>query len=668
MSVWNKLDSGLASIYANYLDVRDKGPQAAARVHPVVAKGGGALHITLQYTGELASIEAIGFKTAWCEGPTRAGGEINLANLERLAADPNVFKMSFGSPPQPHLDKSIPDIKADKVRSWTGSKFDGRTGDGVIVAVIDSGIDFQNEFFLKRSPPNTTRILRIWDQGRPITQVGEKGPDKSRLTAGSTGAYGVEYTEEMINNHLQNKPNALKVLHRDTDGHGTHVASIAAGNGQTDFKFIGVAPEADLIIVKYQSLEEDPVVNGAPVDWSRRFFDAVNYILNTVQADFPAKPVVINVSFGTSLGAHDGLSDEEDFLTTTFGTGTGRIMVCAAPNDAKVLPLKNAASEIVDTPAQHGRVVFPGGGQTSVSIPFELGGKRANKIDYSTGEGVDNTANAVFEIYYPTGLAASFAVEHPDAVGPLPGPALGAAITGTPVGPEKKPATYSMFHQIDQGSLRAGGIVTRNKFRLEAVPSNGIHRAGRYLVTITSSDAMTLHLWCAHTSDVFFCIDPSNKDDLPPELTIEDQYQIGSPCGAAGVITVTSYDAEAADHAVAPHGSRGPLVTWSVVGAPAPVMPPKPDIAAPGERIDAAGSRDASPKRNRKAIVAKNGTSMAAPHVAGVIALMLQKNKNLTTEQVRIALTMTLRREPGQLAVEVGAGMLDAEQALLIIS
>src|SRR5688572_27473533 len=109
MSIWNKLDSGLSSIYLNYLQVKEKGRASVARVHPAVAAGG-RLNVSLQYTGELAEIEALGFQTIWNTGNGGATGSVDLADLERIAAHSGVLKLSFSKKPKLHLDKSIPNI------------------------------------------------------------------------------------------------------------------------------------------------------------------------------------------------------------------------------------------------------------------------------------------------------------------------------------------------------------------------------------------------------------------------------------------------------------------------------------------------------------------------------------------------------------------------------
>src|SRR5690606_36379248 len=119
------------------------------------------------------------------------------------------------------------------------------------------------------------------------------------------------------------------IRHRDSGGHGTHVAGIAAGDGsaagqgQPAFTFVGVAPEADLIIVK---------VGGGGTEGlgtSANALDAVNYCYQRAQA--LDRPIAVNMSLGDNLGPHDGTSLLERGLDNLLG-GPGRAFVKSAGN------------------------------------------------------------------------------------------------------------------------------------------------------------------------------------------------------------------------------------------------------------------------------------------------------------------------------------------------
>ena len=166
------------------------------------------------------------------------------------------------------------------------------SGRGVIVAVIDSGIDYMHPDF--QNNDGTSRILFIWDQ----TETGTP----------PVGFYsGAEYNNQQINNAILSDTPYQIVCSRDTNGHGTAVAGIAAGNGRASGGTNrGVAPEADIIAVKvgykgYESFARSTEIMRAlkyVIDKARRF----------------RKPICINMSFGMNNGSHRGDSLFETFI------------------------------------------------------------------------------------------------------------------------------------------------------------------------------------------------------------------------------------------------------------------------------------------------------------------------------------------------------------------
>lgn len=157
----------------------------------------------------------------------------------------------------------------------------GLSGKGVIVGIVDSGIDAKHPAFTKR-------ILRIWDQTLPGPGVAE-------------GSYGAELTGTQI------------TVSTDTSGHGTHVAGIAAG---CDTTYGGIAPEAQLLIVK-SDLQDAHVADG------------VRYIFRVARE--LGLPAVVNLSLGGHADAHDGSDSLSKIIDSE--TGPGRIVCCAAGNE-----------------------------------------------------------------------------------------------------------------------------------------------------------------------------------------------------------------------------------------------------------------------------------------------------------------------------------------------
>lgn len=261
------------------------------------------------------------------------------------------------------LRASIPFIKADQLHQRTG-KGGPVKGQGVIIGIIDTGIDFMHEAFRNG---DQSRILRIWDLNlEPEDARYETSPTiaghtsvrdlsdmvEELLLAGSSDLIernqihslietvrGVEYTKDDIEytiGEIQSHSNDRKYLpppppaaatfppnsprfvrHRDMVGHGTHVAGIAASNHT---EFTGVAPEADLVIVVSDYTDT-------------ALYDGIEYIRSIAAAE--DQPFVINYSMGGSSGPHDGSGADARQINRRFSNDyKGQALVTSAGNDA----------------------------------------------------------------------------------------------------------------------------------------------------------------------------------------------------------------------------------------------------------------------------------------------------------------------------------------------
>jgi len=165
------------------------------------------------------------------------------------------------------------------------------TGQGVLIATLDSGIDyFHNDF---RNQDGTTRVVAIWDQNIE----GTPPPGFSM---------GHEYGQAEINSALTGS-STENIPERDPIGHGTAVAGIAAGNGRASGgNYIGSAPEASLLVVRLEQ------------NISRYFTSDTNVMRGIKYAIDKAvelnMPLVINISYGTNQGSHDGSSLFEQYI------------------------------------------------------------------------------------------------------------------------------------------------------------------------------------------------------------------------------------------------------------------------------------------------------------------------------------------------------------------
>ena len=202
-------------------------------------------------------------------------------------------------------------------------------GQGILIAVIDSGIDYANADFRKED--GTTRIKALWDQSL--------SPEENRRPPEGY-AIGTEYTEEQINEVLQNTSSSRwgELLNsQDISGHGTAVAGIAAGNGKNSGGvYAGVAPESELIIVKLGT----PMQEGFPR--TTELMQGIDYVIRKA-VEF-RMPVAVNISFGNTYGAHDGSSlleryidDVSNIWKSVFCIGTGNEAASAGHTSGRLV-------------------------------------------------------------------------------------------------------------------------------------------------------------------------------------------------------------------------------------------------------------------------------------------------------------------------------------------
>ncbi len=192
------------------------------------------------------------------------------------------------------------------------------SGSGIILGFIDTGIRYQLDVF--RRDDGRTRILSIWDQ---TIQEGE--PPEDFL-------YGTEYTRDVIDMALQSESPKDIVPSTDEIGHGTAVASVAAGSVLNQgLEFRGAAPQADIAVVKLkgakQYLRDYYLIDDSAVAYQENdIMEAVRY-LEQVAVTFN-RPVVIVLGIGTNLGSHSGTSPLAEYLNDVALRRNRVIVVC----------------------------------------------------------------------------------------------------------------------------------------------------------------------------------------------------------------------------------------------------------------------------------------------------------------------------------------------------
>lgn len=201
-------------------------------------------------------------------------------------------EIEFIEPPKILTLSAREDINRSCITNVQSSNVFGLSGEGVLIAILDSGINYTHPDFINED--GTSRILYMWDQTVP-------GNPPEGFTEGS------EYTNFQINDALQNDSPYQIVPEFDSIGHGTAVTGIAAGNGRSsNGQNIGVAPKSSLIIVKLGE-------NGYPsFALTTQLMRAIKYVID--KAKLLNMPLAINISYGTNDGPHNGQSIFETYI------------------------------------------------------------------------------------------------------------------------------------------------------------------------------------------------------------------------------------------------------------------------------------------------------------------------------------------------------------------
>lgn len=498
---------------------------------------------------------------------------------------------------KPQFDLSVPETGADTLRSGIPPEWRGSTGRNVIIGIVDFGIDLGHSDFKDSS--GKTRVLFLWDQ------MATTGTPPSGFT------FGNECTKTTID--------AGGCLETDTDGHGTHVAGIAAGNGSATgngkpaFSYTGMAPEADLIIVKLRRTSND-------------MFDGIAYI--QAKAAALGKPSVINISLANNLGPHDGTSTFTQRVDQA--SGKGKIIVVAAGNEG-------------DDPFHASGTVAQGG---STTVQFTI---------------PNNADGEVMDLWYPGTDEMGISISN------------GTTCTTPVVNPDTEQSFDTPCGLI--------GIISRdinsnnNDRQISVVLSNGANPLvkGAWRFTLSGIEIAQGRFDAWTSGKARFTTHVDGRITLTDTATAAEGITVGSY-----VTNICWFDLDGHFDCeffsglmrdLSPFSGWGPQRTCSDPSKCPAVQ--KPEIAAPGQWITSAFSGNTpSPDpglRNPDGVhIVSQGTSMSAPHVTGAIALLLQAAPTLTPDQVKEILTSTARSDsftPPRPNTGWGFGKLDAKAA-----
>ncbi|MBI3450788.1 MAG: S8 family serine peptidase [Acidobacteria bacterium] len=547
-----------------------------------------------------------------------ASVEADLGALDALAAAPGVVSIKPARSYRPVLDVSTAEMGADATAAAYGG-----TGKGVIVAVIDSGIDFRRMDF--RNADGTTRLLDAWDQTDSIGAGSGCG-------AGYT--FGRCFPKVDLDADLFG---GAPVTLSDGFGHGTHVAGIAAGNGLSTANgvpagtYAGVAPDADLIIVK--------------VFTSAGFFNGdltTAYAWIRDRAAAAGKPFVINMSLGGDYGAHDGTDPDEISLDAILAAPNKGRAAAIASGNSRGRAIHAEATASVGVALDHPFVIppyTPAGGSNNDEIDFDLWyeggdnltvslvdsggtvlataarGAKAGPICTTSGQVTIDARNTTdpdnhdseVEIFLLDSSACA------PVVAPPSGATMKIRVTGVGV---PQGGHYHVWNVASLGNSFANVTFSpANETSICAMPATSLYAT-------TAGSYITRSCW-------------PNADPNNP-----------TTCRAlSGVLS-----------GISGFSGNGPTRDGRL----------KPDVSAPGEWIVSTLSSLISASPQIKSFDGLHwglrGTSMASPHVAGALAVLLQFNPGLTAAQARDRLSLNARSDaftgavPNQL---YGGGKID---------
>ncbi|MEA4955861.1 MAG: S8 family peptidase [Pseudoflavonifractor sp.] len=251
----------------------------------------GLLEVIVKYNGDLRNIGTQLGADIELLSPDYAIVTVGLDRLSKLYTFPQIEYIELPKTLTFMLRNSLESSCVPSVQR--SGKF-GLTGNGVIVGIIDSGIDFTHPDF--RNPDGTSRILYLWDQTAA-------GPPPQGFRNGT------EYTQAQINEALLSANPMTLVPSADTIGHGTAVAGVAAGNGTSSGGVeTGVAPGASLIVVKLGHAGNEFFARNTEIMRAVKYLSDKAIALNM--------PLSINLSYGTNNGSHTGDSLFERYLNS----------------------------------------------------------------------------------------------------------------------------------------------------------------------------------------------------------------------------------------------------------------------------------------------------------------------------------------------------------------
>jgi subtilisin family serine protease len=554
----------------------------------------------------------------WAEVRAR---RLPRAELEHAVSPFDAQQMDYAPPLRPLMDPAMTQSNIVAFRAAHGSG-----GKGVIVGVVDTGIDARHADF--RDDRGHTRIAWLLDFSRPAVGLHPELEQAFGCTDPLQSACAVLNAAD-IDAALEGA--GAGFVPRDELGHGTHVASLAAGDGRpAGSDFVGAAPEATLVVVRVSGsdarMAEGDVLNGV-----RFVFD---------RADALGAPAVVNLSLGRDFGPHDGSSLLEQSLADLVGVGhLGRAIVVAAGDSASGAP-------------RHARLTLSSAA-------------RAIAIEPSEQSGSGGTGSVFVWLMVRDASDVKVALRGPRELSLEPSP-LGQVTSGTDasgaVKAEFAPPPDGRVEREGSGALATtlvlqGSWQASDRFEL-LISGQG------YVDAWLQNEAVGPGLFFPGGSSAGSIMIPASHPELLAVGCTVDQDHWKN---AAGELVQAASDGPDSS---CRFGSYGPNLLGDL----------KPELSAPGAFVIGALSADATTDHAASAFAfargacatrdcgvidaqhaIASGTSMSAAIVSGAAALLFERYPRLEQRELVRALQAGSRWPSGSVAhdAQVGTGVMD---------